>query len=110
MFINGIILPLPPLPAPSGPFFNGHIDVETDSPNSAFLGGSVAPNAVSKHSEGYNVTTSDGLGRGVDGHVHEYDTINGVTWVDLFQLEPRRGLASLEAVVSGLGALQHRHQ
>ena len=101
MFINGIILPLPPLPPPTGPFLNGHIDVETDGPNSGLLlGGSVAPNSVSKHSEGYNVTTSDGLGGGVDGHVHEYDTIHGVYWVDLFQLEPRRGMANLEAVVT----------
>jgi PilY1 beta-propeller domain len=101
MFINGIILPFEPNPPPDGPFLGGHIDVETDGPNSGLLkGGSVAPNAVNKHSEGYNVTTSDGLGGAVDGHVHAYDTIHGVYWVDLFQLEPRRGLANLEAVVS----------
>ena len=101
MFINGIILPLPPLPPPDGPFLGGHIDVETDGPNSGLLlDGSVAPNSVSKHSEGYNVETSDGLGGAVDGHVHAYDTIHGVYWLDLFQLEPRRGLANLEAVVS----------
>jgi hypothetical protein len=101
MFINDLILPLPQLPPPSGAFLNGHIDVETDGPNSGLLkGGNVAPNAVSKESEGYNITTSDGLGGGVDGHVHAYDLIHGVTWVDLFQLEPRRGLANLGAVVS----------
>jgi hypothetical protein len=105
MFINGLILPLPPLPPPSGPFLGGHIDVETDGPNSGLLkGGSVAPNSVSKHSEGYNVETSDGLGGAVDGHVHAYDTIHGVYWVDLFQLEPRRGLANLEAVVTDAAA------
>jgi hypothetical protein len=98
MYINGILLPVPQIPV-TGPILSGHIDVQTDSPRSG-QGGEIAPNHVSKHSEGYNVTTSDGLGRGVDGHVHKYDTIHGVDYVDLFELEPRRGLASLGASVA----------
>ena len=39
-------------------------------------------------SEGYdNEGENDRLGKAIDGHVHEYDTIHGVTYVDLFQLE-----------------------
>ena len=69
---------------------NGHLDVETDSP----YGGTTAPNDNSAESEGYNVTTNDGRGRGIDGHFHQYDDANNVTYVDLFQLEPERGNAS----------------
>jgi hypothetical protein len=78
-------------------FLNGHIEVHTDSPHS----GATAANATVKHSQGYNVTVGDGLGRGVDGHFHDYDTVNGVTYVDLFRLEPRRGLASLAPEYQG---------
>ncbi len=92
MFINGLILQIPLLAKP-GPLLSGHIDVQTDSPNN----GETATNAVDKHSEGYNIETHDALGRGIDGHVHEYDTIHGVDYVDLFELEPRRGLANLAA-------------
>ena len=92
MYINGLILAIP-LTVETGPILSGHIDVETDSP----WNGETAVNNVSKQSEDYNVDTPDGLGRAVDGHVHQYDTINGVDYVDLFQLEPRRGLANLAA-------------
>ncbi|MBW1870028.1 MAG: hypothetical protein JRI73_12280, partial [Deltaproteobacteria bacterium] len=102
MYINGIILPVPPLPI-TGPILSGHIDVQTDSPL-AGQGGKTAANNVSKHSEGYNVDTGDGLGRGVDGHVHKYDTIHGVDYVDLFELEPRPGLANLGASVASEAA------
>ena len=98
VFINGLRLPLPQI-FQGGPFLNGHIDVHTDGPNTDPLaGGSVAPNDVTKHSEGYDVRTSDGLGRAVDGHVHAYDTIHNVSWVDFFELEPRRGLGNLAAL------------
>ena len=90
MFVNGIILPLPPIPR-AGPLLFGHIDVITDSPS----GGVTAPNLVSKHSEGYQNNTSDGLHEAVDGHFHDYDTANGISYVDLYELEPRRGLANL---------------
>ena len=93
MYINGILLSIPLIPV-TGPILSGHIDVQTDSPWS----GVTAPNGVYKHSEFYNVTTPDSLGYAVDGHVHEYDTINGIDYVDLFELEPRRGLASLAPV------------
>jgi len=78
-------------------FLGGHIEVHTDSPNS----GTTAANGIYKYSQGYNVTQGDGLGRAVDGHVHDYDTLNGVIHVDLFQLEPRRGLASLAPEYQG---------
>lgn len=98
VFINGLRLPLPQT-FEGGPFLSGHIDVETDSPSTApSLGGSVAPNEVKKHSEGYDVRSSDGLGRAVDGHVHAYDTIHNVNWVDFFELEPRRGLGNMGAL------------
>jgi hypothetical protein len=70
---------------------NGHIEVHTDSPHD----GVTAANDTYKHSQDYNIAQGDGLGRGIDGHVHDYDTLNGVTYVDLFRLEPRRGLAGL---------------
>ena len=79
-------------------FLNGHIEVHTDSPHN----GSTATNSTFKHSLGYNVTLGDGLGRGIDGHFHDYDTINGVTYVDLFRLDPRRGLSSLAPEYKGV--------
>jgi hypothetical protein len=91
MLINGLRLPLPTNPVP-GPFLSGHIDVETDSP----AGGSSSPNGIWDMSEGYdNESINDKLGKAIDGHVHDYDTIHGVPYVDIFQLEPRRGKASL---------------
>jgi len=95
MFINGILLPLPNIPPP-GPLFGGHIDVTVDSP----FDGEISTNNVSKHSEGYNIQTYDGLGRAVDGHVHDYDTMHDVQYVDLFELEPRRGKANLATALN----------
>ena len=98
MFINGLIMSVP-IPNP-GPLLGGHLDVETDSPSD----GVIATNDVSKHSEGYMVPTgkNDGLGKAVDGHVHDYDGIHDVNYVDLFQLEPRRGKANLVATLVDL--------
>jgi len=93
MFINGLILPLPQI-EPGGPFFNGHIDVVTDSPG--IEGGLRAPNNIAYMSQGYNVTINDGLSGTVDGLSHEYDTMHGVNYVDFFDLEPRRGKTSLD--------------
>jgi len=98
MFVNGLILPVPPVTTP-GPLLFGHIDVITDSPT----GGSTATNLISKHSSGYQtsdatekfVDAPDGLSGAVDGLFHDYDTANGVSFVDLLNLEPRRGLANL---------------
>jgi len=95
MYINGIFLPVPPIPTP-GPILGGHLDVETDSPTN----GVIATNNRSKHSEGYNIQAPDGLGRAVDGHVHDYDTMHNVDWVDLFELEPRRGQANMVATLA----------
>ena len=93
MFINGLKLPLPQV-EPGGPFFIGHIDVVVDSPLKG--GGSQAPNNLAYMSEGYNNRESDGLGKTVDGLVHEYSDIHGISYVDLFELEPRRGLTSMD--------------
>ncbi len=94
IFINGLRMPIPIVSQVSGPLLSGHLDVETDSPN----GGSMAPNSISKHSEYYNIDTHDGLGYGIDGHFHNYDSSNNVSYVDIFQLEPRRGKASAAAI------------
>jgi hypothetical protein len=94
MFINGVILSFPAISNP-GEILGGHIDVETDSPSN----GVIASNNRNKHSEGYNIQLNDGLGGAVDGHVHDYDGIHNVDHVDLFELEPRRGLANLDASV-----------
>ena len=100
MYINGLKLKLPQI-EPGGPFFNGHIDVVTDSPDNPNStldtnGISKAPNNLAYMSEGYNVTANDGYGKAVDGLVHEYSDIHGITYVDLFELEPRRGLTSMD--------------
>ncbi|MGB7933449.1 MAG: PilC/PilY family type IV pilus protein, partial [Gammaproteobacteria bacterium] len=95
MFINGLILAFPPISNP-GEILGGHIDVETDSPTN----GVIATNNRNKHSEGYNIQINDGLGGAVDGHVHDYDGIHNVDYVDLFELEPRRGQANLNAVLA----------
>jgi len=94
IFINGLRMPLPIVSQVDGPLLAGHLDVETDSPS----GGSIAPNSISKQSEGYNVNANDGLGFGIDGHFHDYDTSNNVTYVDIFQLEPRRGKANAAGI------------
>jgi hypothetical protein len=97
MYINGIFLSIPPIPQP-GPLLGGHIDVETDSPSN----GVIATNDRDKHSEGYNNFDqgNDGMGRAVDGHVHDYDTMHDVNYVDLFKLEPRRGKANMVAAMT----------
>jgi len=97
MYINGIFLTIPPIPEP-GPLLGGHIDVETDSPSN----GVIATNDRNKHSEGYNnfFQGNDGMGRAVDGHVHDYDGMHDVEYVDLFQLEPRRGKANMVATLA----------
>ena len=93
MYINGLILQIPLLPKP-GPLLSGHIDVQTDSPDSGYM----AVNDKFSLSEGYQTEqidgapVNDGMGRAIDGHVHDYDTIHLVDYVDLFELEPRRGL------------------
>lgn len=94
MFINGIQLPISEFPSPAE-IPGGHIDVITDSPNNVPDIDEIAPNAITKHSEGYDVQANDGLGRAVDGLVHDYDGIHDVDYVDLFTMEPRRGLSSL---------------
>ncbi|MDH3980991.1 MAG: PilC/PilY family type IV pilus protein [Gammaproteobacteria bacterium] len=99
MFINGIQLPVAPLDDPAD-ILAGHIDVVVDSPDNTGASPEIAPNGIYKHSEGYSIRTNDGLGRAVDGHVHDYDGIHGVDYVDLFTLEPRRGQSNL---VTSLG-------
>ena len=96
MYINGVLLPIALTPQ-TGPVLSGHLDVETDSPYS----GETAPNDFYIESELYDaILPNDHNGKNIDGHVHGYDTINGVDYVDLFELEPRRGLASLAPVTA----------
>ena len=97
MYVNGSNLQFRVLDPVSGPLLTGHIDVHTDSPS----GGSISPNARSKHSELLNIAANDGLGGNVDGHVHHYDSTNNAHYVDLFRLEPRRGKAGAYALVDG---------
>ncbi len=94
IYINGIQLPIEEI-ANSADIPGGHIDVVTDSPNNVPNVDEIAPNAIIKHSEGYDVQVNDGLGRAEDGLVHDYDGTHDVDFVDLFTLEPRRGLSSL---------------
>ncbi len=96
IFINGLRMPLPIIQQVDGPLLAGHLDVETDSPD----GGNIATNNISKHSERYNVEKHDGLGHGIDGHFHDYDTSNNITYVDIFELEHRRGKASAAATAA----------
>lgn len=92
-FVNGLRLPLPP--SGQGLLFGGDIDVTTDSPS----GPAVEPAPPYPNPDGI-VGAPDGLGGNVDGHVHAYDKIHGVTYVDVFDLEPRLGLARLDAALS----------
>jgi hypothetical protein len=96
MYINGLILPVPVI-AKTGAILSGHIDVQTDSPYS----GEEAVNDRFLLSEGYDVDMADGLGQAADGHVHGYDTIHLVDYVDMFELEPRRGLISPDPDTAG---------
>ena len=100
MYINGLSLPFRVSETAGGPLSVGHIDVHTDSPS----GGSIAANARNKHSRLYNIAANDGVGGDVDGHVHRYDTVNNVHYVDLFRLEPRRGKISSLAVITSTTA------
>ena len=61
----------------------GHMDVDTDSP---------AGNKFLKDKNKGPV----GLGENSDGHEHEYDEDHGITYVDLFDIEPRRNETSLD--------------
>jgi hypothetical protein len=82
LFINNLVLPTVDWCNGYciGGMAYGHIDVETDSPAGPDIVGDGA----------------DGLGGATDGHSHRYDKIHGVTYVDYFDLEPRRGLLSLD--------------
>lgn len=68
-----------------GGFAGGHIDVDTDSP----MGNELCYSGTCEND-------NDGLGGNTDGHEHEYDEHHGITYVDLFDIEPRRGLTSLD--------------
>lgn len=82
IIVNGLLMPLtqPCSGSCSGGFIGGHMDVDTDSP----FGGIKAQRDSSPNS-----------GSNTDGHEHEYDKEHGVVYVDWFNLEPRRGLFSL---------------
>ena len=88
LLVNGLLMPQPS--ACSGScstgFIGGHIDVDTDSP----YGGS------SKIRDDTPNSGSD-----TDGHQHEYDKEHGAVYVDWFDLEPRRGLETMNIAKTG---------
>jgi hypothetical protein len=91
LFINNLILPYVETCSGqcAGGFVGGHVDVQTDSPKGPDYDWSVVSFAP------------DGLGNNEDGHEHEYDKIHGMTDVDLFSLEPRRGKVPLSPQLYG---------
>lgn len=93
-YINGLLLPFSPLVG-AELVFGGDIDVTTDSPSGPVV------SKVAGYPNPDSVTpASDGLGNRIDGHVHGYDKLHNVKFVDFFQLEPRRGLARLDAALA----------
>lgn len=74
----------------------GHMDVDTDSP-----AGDIFAKPVP-----FNVNDGPvGLGGNSDGHEHEYDEDHGITYVDMFEIEPRRGDTSLDVRTGTLKTL-----
>ena len=88
LLVNGLLMPQPA--ACSGScstgFIGGHMDVDSDSP----FGGN------SKMRDSTPNSGSD-----TDGHQHEYDKEHGVVFTDWFDLEPRRGLETLNIAKTG---------
>lgn len=99
LFINNLILPFVETCTGTcaGGFAGGHMDVDTDAPNG-------------DRATTWSRDVEDGLGGMTDGHVHEYDKDHGVVFTDWFNLEPRRGLKSMDVAkgVSTLGKKLNR--
>ncbi len=96
-YINGLLLPFAPLVG-AELIFGGNIDVTTDSPSGPVVSkvaGYPNPDAI--------YPAGDGIGNNVDGHVHGYDKLHNVKYVDFFELEPRRGMWRLDAALDGSG-------
>ena len=110
-FINGLLLP------PAAPeFLGGLLDVTTDSPyggaGTDLFGNMLIDEGLGDFCRSLQVATADcpgspgnpvdttvasnGIGGLPDGHVHAYDKVHGVSYVDYLELEPRRGLARLD--------------
>jgi hypothetical protein len=116
MYINGLYLPATTPKTVNTHFQGGHIDVDTDSPNGVskatpasdsycFENGDRAA-AIPVDTDGNPVPPStkspvsrtggkivswldiDGLGKEVDGHVHEYDRDHNQVYVDYINIEP----------------------
>ncbi len=94
LFINNLILPYVETCTGecAGGFVGGHIDVQTDSPKGPDHDWSVVS------------FSPDGLGNNEDGHEHEYDKVHGMTYVDIFSLEPRRDKIALEPQIYAGGS------
>ncbi|WP_018234359.1 pilus assembly protein [Thioalkalivibrio thiocyanodenitrificans] len=96
VFLNGALLP--DLHAPmSGIMFGGNLDVTTDSPAGAArtpAQGYPDPEQINPYLE------ADGTGGRVDAHHHAYDKVQGVNYVDLLEIEPRRARPSLQVGVT----------
>ena len=79
-----------------GGLAGGHMDVDTDSP--------AGKNYLKLDPNNFNYGPV-GLGENSDGHEHEYDEDYGITYVDLFDIEPRRGDTSLDVRTGTLKTL-----
>lgn len=114
VFINGLLLPEPTEAGEASLVFGGNINVTTDSPSGPMINPHTGPlpSGFEKDPDypddgrttdrdidargPMNVFLDpDGLGRRLDGHHHSYDKVHGVNYIDYFDLEPRRGLLSL---------------
>jgi hypothetical protein len=116
VFVNALLLPVPPDPDDPGIGFGGDMDVTTDSPAGPMVSphdaghprfslyGTAYPDPSSPNSPPARGPMNmhleaDGLGDTVDGHHRAYDKVHGVNYVDFFDIEPRarRSLLRLDA-------------
>lgn len=106
VFVNALLLPVPPDPNDEGSGFGGDMDVTTDSPAGPMVNphdaghpryslyGTDYPDPSSPNSPPARGPMNmhlgaDGLGGTVDGHHRAYDKVHGVNYVDFLDIEPR---------------------
>lgn len=101
VYINALLLPVEEPPEFT---LHGPIDVTTDSPNGPAHSQGPEPTKSPFNSRPFPQSSGptkpyirqDGLGHRVDGHSFGYNKQHGVNYVDLINLEPRRGLPRLD--------------
>jgi len=74
LYINGLRIPVAPERSDSRPLLYGHLDVIGNTP-----------------SGGTRTDTNDKSAHSIDGLAHDYDTQHSLSYVDILDLEPRRG-------------------